>query len=118
VLQLINEFLPVRELAGPPHWSGRCCGNFGLVESEAVDHFLATALGKKREPANGSLNGPEGSMFGARPRSHPVATGQEITSGSRTPRVNQRGRSRKLPPAFRGKSISDKTFPPVSNASR
>jgi len=45
VLQLINEFLPVKELAG------RLIGlpvlrQFGLVENERVDGFLATAFGK------------------------------------------------------------------------
>jgi hypothetical protein len=45
VLQLINEFLPVKELAG------RLIGvpvlrQFGLVENERVDRFLATAFGK------------------------------------------------------------------------
>ena len=45
VLQLINEFLPVKELAG------RLIGvpvlrQFGLVENEKVDCFLATAFGK------------------------------------------------------------------------
>jgi hypothetical protein len=45
VLQLINEFLPVKELAG------RLIGvpvlrQFGLVENEQVDCFLATAFGK------------------------------------------------------------------------
>jgi len=59
VLQLINEFLPVRELAG------RLIGvpvlrQFGLVESERVDISWPQLSVKKREPANGSLNGPEG----------------------------------------------------------
>jgi hypothetical protein len=45
VLRRINEFLPVRELAG------RMIGvpvlrQFGLVENEQVDHYLATAFGK------------------------------------------------------------------------
>jgi hypothetical protein len=45
VLQRINEFLPVKELAG------RLIGvpvlrQFGLVQNEQVDHFLATAFGK------------------------------------------------------------------------
>jgi len=45
VLQVINEFLPVRELAG------RLIGvpvlrQFGLVENEQVDCFLATAFKK------------------------------------------------------------------------
>ena len=47
VLQVINEFLPVKELAG------RLIGvsvlrQFGLVENEQVDCFLATAFGKSR----------------------------------------------------------------------
>jgi hypothetical protein len=47
VLQVINEFLPVKELAG------RLIGvsvlrQFGLVESEQVDCFLATAFRKSR----------------------------------------------------------------------
>jgi len=58
VLQLINEFLPVKELAGRlielP-----VLRQFGLVENEKVDHFLATAFGKQREPTDGPLSGPE-----------------------------------------------------------
>jgi hypothetical protein len=47
VLQLINEFLPVRELAG------RLVGvpvlrQYGLVDNEKVDEFLTTAFGKSR----------------------------------------------------------------------
>jgi hypothetical protein len=47
VLQVINEFLPVKELAG------RLIGlpvlrQFGLVENEQVDCFLATAFKKSR----------------------------------------------------------------------
>jgi len=57
-LQVINEFLPVKELAG------RLVGvpvlrQFGLVENEKVDHFLADALGKKREPPEEPPNKPE-----------------------------------------------------------
>jgi hypothetical protein len=45
VLQLINEYLPVKELAG------RLIGvpvlrQFGLVENEKVDNFLTTAFSK------------------------------------------------------------------------
>ena len=48
VLQVINEFLPVTELAG------RLIGvpvlrQFGLVENEQVDVFLATAFQKSRQ---------------------------------------------------------------------
>lgn len=49
VLQRINEFLPVKELAG------RIVGvpvlrQFGLVENERVDEFLAGAFGKRERP--------------------------------------------------------------------
>jgi hypothetical protein len=55
VLQLINEFLPVKEMAG------RLVGvpvlrQFGLVENEKVDNFLATVFSKSPEPAERSLN--------------------------------------------------------------
>jgi len=58
VLEVINEFLPVRELAG------RLIGvpvlrQFGLVENDLLDHFLATCFQQKCEPAKRSLNGPE-----------------------------------------------------------
>jgi hypothetical protein len=48
VLQIINEFLPVKEFAG------RLVGvavlkQFGLVENERTDNFLANAFGKSRE---------------------------------------------------------------------
>src|SRR6266496_3067006 len=58
VLQLINEFLPVKEMAG------RLIGvpvlrQFGLVENERVDHFLASCFRPDREPAKDALNGSE-----------------------------------------------------------
>ncbi len=55
VLQLINEFLPVRELAGRLI-EEPVLRQFGLVENEKVDHFLAIAFGAKREPPNSLLN--------------------------------------------------------------
>ena len=45
MLQLINEFLPVNELAGRIV-GGPVLRQFGLVENEQVDCFLATAFGK------------------------------------------------------------------------
>ena len=45
VLQLINEFLPVKELAGRLI-EVPVLRQFGLVENEQVDSFLATAFGK------------------------------------------------------------------------
>lgn len=55
VLQIINEFLPVTEMAG------RLIGvpvlrQFGLVENEKVDNFLATVFATSPEPAQRSLN--------------------------------------------------------------
>jgi len=49
VLQAINEFLPVKELAGR-FIHVPVLRQFGLVENEKVDGFLATAFGKS-EPA-------------------------------------------------------------------
>ena len=48
VLQLIDEFLPVKEMAG------RLIGlpilrQFGLIENEKVDHFLASIFSKRPE---------------------------------------------------------------------
>ncbi len=55
VLQFINEFLPVKEMAG------RLIGvpvmrQFGLVENEAADQFLAAVFSKSRDPVEGSLD--------------------------------------------------------------
>ena len=57
VLQLINEFLPVKEVAG------RFIGvpvlrQFGLIENEKVDSFLATVFSKSPEPAEDSISRP------------------------------------------------------------
>jgi len=49
VLQLINEFLPVKELAGRPI-GAKLLRQFGLIENEKVDGFLAAAFSKS-EPA-------------------------------------------------------------------
>jgi hypothetical protein len=51
VLECINEFLPVKELAGRLI-EMPVLRQFGLVENEKVDNFLATAFGAKREPPN------------------------------------------------------------------
>jgi len=55
VLELINEFLPVKEMAG------RLIGvavlrQFGLVENETADSFLAAVFSKTSEPSKGTLN--------------------------------------------------------------
>jgi len=64
VLQLINEFLPVKELAGKViNWS--VLRQFGLVENEKLDRFLATALGKPQEQIGSSANEPKQKRTGA-----------------------------------------------------
>jgi hypothetical protein len=55
VLQIINEYLPVKEMAG------RLIGvpvlrQFGLIENENVDSFLATVFSKCPETAEGPSN--------------------------------------------------------------
>jgi hypothetical protein len=58
VLEVINEFLPVRELVG------RLIGvpvlrQFGLVESEKVDNYLMSCFRQKRQRAKASIKRPE-----------------------------------------------------------
>ena len=58
VMELINEFLPVKEMAG------RLIGvpvlrQFGLIENEKADNFLAAVFSKSREPIEKSLNAAE-----------------------------------------------------------
>lgn len=55
VLQIIDEYLPVREMAG------RLVGvpvlrQFGLIENEKVDSFLATVFSKCPEIVEGPSN--------------------------------------------------------------
>jgi hypothetical protein len=55
VLQLINEFLPVKEMAGRLI-GAQVLRQFGLIENEKVDSFLATVFSKSPEPAERTLN--------------------------------------------------------------
>jgi hypothetical protein len=55
VLQLINEFLPVKEMAGRLI-SAAVLRQFGLIENEKVDSFLATMFSKSPEPVENSRN--------------------------------------------------------------
>ena len=48
VLQAINEFLPVKELAGRPIELS-VLKEFGLIDNEDVDGLLATAFGRAKE---------------------------------------------------------------------
>ena len=48
VLQAMNEFLPVKELAGRPI-EVTVLREFGLVDNEKVDGMLATAFGRAKE---------------------------------------------------------------------
>jgi len=55
VLQLINEFLPVKEMAGKVI-GAPVLRQFGLIENEKVDSFLATIFSKSPQPVESSLN--------------------------------------------------------------
>jgi hypothetical protein len=55
VLEVINEFLPVKELIGRPI-EVPLLRQFGLVENEQLDHFLATAFGVDQPPAAAATN--------------------------------------------------------------
>jgi len=57
VMQVINEFLPVKELAGRPI-NVPVLRQFGLVENEKLDHFLVTAFGKPQAPDEGPASEP------------------------------------------------------------
>jgi hypothetical protein len=83
VLQLINEFLPVKEMAG------RLIGapvlrQFGLIESENVDIFLATVFSIKPERAECSLNAKDQPPVQRRETSR-IHDRAGDNSGSRTP---------------------------------
>lgn len=58
VLKVINEFLPVKELAGRPIYVP-VLRQFGLVENEKLDHFLANAFCRLQEPVKGLANEPK-----------------------------------------------------------
>jgi hypothetical protein len=53
VLEIINEFLPVKEMAGRLI-STPVLRQFALIENEKVDHFLATVFSKSPESAETS----------------------------------------------------------------
>jgi hypothetical protein len=53
MLKAIDEFLPVKELAGRPI-KVPVLRQFGLVENEKLDGFLNAAFGKRQEPDQGS----------------------------------------------------------------
>ena len=55
VLQIINEYLPVKEMAGRLI-GGPVLRQFGLIENEKVDSFLATVFSKCPETAEGPSN--------------------------------------------------------------
>jgi len=55
VLEIINEFLPVKEMAGRLI-RAPVLQQFGLIENEKVDLFLATVFAKSRETTEHSLN--------------------------------------------------------------
>jgi hypothetical protein len=58
VLKAINEFLPVKELAGRLV-EVPVLRQFGLVENEKLDRFLATAFGRPQQPDDESPGRPK-----------------------------------------------------------
>jgi len=68
VLQAINEFLPVKEMAGCPIEVSEL-RQFGLVENDKLDRFLATTLGKPQETDEDPANEPRGKRVRARAKS-------------------------------------------------
>ena len=58
VLQYIDHFLPVKELAGRPI-DREILRQFGLVDNEKVDHFLASAFAKREIGNEADKPGPE-----------------------------------------------------------
>ncbi len=74
VLQVINEFLPIQELAGRLI-EVPVLRQFGLVDNEQVDHFLATAFGRLPEPAEDLSKTPDRQRLrseGKAPPSRPI----------------------------------------------
>lgn len=76
VLELINEFLPVKELAG------RLIGlpvlqQFGLVENAKFDQFLATAFGNREEPPETPVRGPKRRRRNANRRAKALSRGRD-----------------------------------------
>jgi hypothetical protein len=58
VLQYIDHFLPVKELAGRPI-DLEVLRQFGLVDNEKVDQFLVAAFGKRKSRNEADKPGPE-----------------------------------------------------------
>ena len=58
VLQHIDNFLPVKELAGRPV-DLEVLRQFGLVDNEKVDHFLACAFAKSSVSPESDKPGPQ-----------------------------------------------------------
>jgi len=57
VLQYVDHFLPVKELAGRPV-DLEVLRQFGLVDNEKVDHFLAAAFAKRESGNEADKPGP------------------------------------------------------------
>jgi len=67
VLQLINEFLPVNELAGKAI-ELPVLRQFGLVENEKLDSFLAIAFGRDQRSGEGLVIEPKPKRVRAKPK--------------------------------------------------
>jgi hypothetical protein len=96
VLEVINEFLPVKEMAG------RLIGvpvlrQFGLIENEKADNFLAAVFSKRPEPAESSLNAMEKRRV---QRCKKSAHDTSENNGSRTEKENNVGECESARPHF------------------
>ena len=67
VLQLINEFLPVKELAGKAI-ELPVLRQFGLVENEKLDSFLAIAFGRDQQSGESLVIEPKQKRVRAKPK--------------------------------------------------
>jgi hypothetical protein len=67
VLQYINHFLPVKELAGRPI-DLKVLRQFGLVDNEKVDNFLAAAFAKAQVNSESDKPGPQTELQNLAPK--------------------------------------------------
>jgi hypothetical protein len=75
VLQLINEFLPVKELVGRAI-EVPVLRQFGLVENEKLDDFLATAFGQSKRRDGDLTSEPKQRLISAKSNSSQSAQTQ------------------------------------------
>jgi hypothetical protein len=70
VLALINEFLPVKELAGQPI-EVPVLRQFGLVDNAKLDDFLASVFGRQKERGTETADQSKPNRVGAKSKTSP-----------------------------------------------